>query len=100
MATFPKLKDQCDRAVSAGTTRAVPESDGRASWMVANSVIAIRRARGLEWDIQLSQLDEGELAAIEEFFLASQGRSAVSPSPTHGMGRSTTTAAWPGTDWH
>ena len=27
----------------------------------------------LEWDIQLSQLDEGELAAIEEFFLASQG---------------------------
>ena len=27
----------------------------------------------LEWDIQLSELDESELAAIEEFFLASQG---------------------------
>jgi phage-related protein len=27
----------------------------------------------LEWEIQLSLLDEGELAAIEEFFLASQG---------------------------
>jgi phage-related protein len=27
----------------------------------------------LAWDIQLNQLDEGELAAIEEFFLASQG---------------------------
>ena len=41
--------------------------------MAANSAIAIRRGARLEWDIQLSQLDEGELAAIEEFFLASQG---------------------------
>jgi len=27
----------------------------------------------VQWDIQFSELDEGELAAIEEFFLASQG---------------------------
>jgi phage-related protein len=27
----------------------------------------------IEWEIKLSQLDEGELAAIEEFFLANQG---------------------------
>ena len=27
----------------------------------------------LAWEIQLSELDEGELAAIEEFFLANQG---------------------------
>ena len=27
----------------------------------------------MQWEIQLSQLDEGELAAIEEFFLMSQG---------------------------
>ena len=41
--------------------------------MAANSAIAIRRGARLEWEIQLSHLDEGELAAIEEFFLASQG---------------------------
>jgi hypothetical protein len=27
-----------------------------------------------QWVIQLSQLDEGEMAAIENFFLANQGR--------------------------
>ncbi len=27
----------------------------------------------LQWDIQFSELDEGELAAIEEFFLSNQG---------------------------
>ena len=41
--------------------------------MEANSGIAIRARARLEWEIQLSLLDEGELAAIEEFFLASQG---------------------------
>jgi hypothetical protein len=30
-------------------------------------------AARLEWEIQLSLLDEGELATIEEFFLARQG---------------------------
>ncbi len=30
-----------------------------------------------EWEIQLSLLDEGELAAIEEFFLARQGSFGI-----------------------
>ena len=41
--------------------------------MAANSAIAIGAAPGWEWDIQLSQLDEGELASIEEFFLGQSG---------------------------
>ncbi len=49
----------------------------------------------LEWEIQLSLLDEGELAAIEEFFLAESG--SVRHFLIHrslGRAESTTTAAW------
>ncbi len=72
MATFPKLKTNAIAQYPLGrreqfqnqTVRFVDGSDQR-----------FRDSGGarLEWDIQLSQLDEGELAAIEEFFLASQG---------------------------
>ena len=57
---------RCHGASGSRTRRCV-------SWTAATSAIAIRRAARLEWEIQLSELDEGELAAIEEFFLARQG---------------------------
>jgi phage-related protein len=41
----------------------------------------------LEWDIQLSLLDEGELAAIEEFFLARQGSFGTFSFTDPGDGR-------------
>ena len=41
----------------------------------------------LEWEIQLSLLDEGELAAIEEFFLARQGTFGIFSFTDPGDGR-------------
>ncbi len=72
MATFPKLKTNAiaqypvvrREQYQNQTVRFVDGSEQR----YRDSAVA-----RLEWDIQLSQLDEGELAAIEEFFLARQG---------------------------
>ena len=72
MATFPKLKTgavaQYPMARRAQflnqTVRFVDGSDQR-----------YRDSAGarLEWEIQLSQLDDSEMAAVEEFFRANQG---------------------------
>jgi hypothetical protein len=72
MATFPKLKTgavaQYPLARRAGfqnqIVRFVDGSDQR-----------YRDSSGarLEWDIQLSKLDDAELAAVEEFFRVNQG---------------------------
>src|SRR5215471_4016656 len=72
MATFPKLK-----------TNAIAQYPLARREQFQNQIVRFLDGRDqryrdsagvrLEWDIQLTQLDEGELAAIEEFFLASQG---------------------------
>jgi len=72
MATFPPLK-----------TNAVAQYPARKCVRFQNQ--ALRFVDGTEqryrdagtplhrWDIQLSELDEGEMAAMEEFFAANQG---------------------------
>ena len=56
----------------------------------------------LEWEIQLSELDEGELAAIEEFFLANQGAfgsfSFTDPWDGHGVRQLQPGGGRPGVD--
>jgi hypothetical protein len=86
MATFPKLKTNAIAQYPLGrrelfrnqTVRFVDGSDQR-----------FRDSGGarLEWDIQLNQLDEGELAEIEEFFLTMQGAfgSFSFTDPSDGM---------------
>jgi hypothetical protein len=72
MATFPKLKTGAVAQYPLGRTTAFQNQtltfvdgtqqryrDGAAAW--------------LRWEIRLSNLDEGELAAVEEFFVANQG---------------------------
>jgi hypothetical protein len=72
MTTFPVLK-----------TSAVAQYPAKKSMRFQNQIL--RFVDGTEqrhrdaasalhrWEIQLSQLDEGELAALEEFFAANQG---------------------------
>ena len=72
MATFPKLKTN---AIAQYPLARREQFQNQTVRFVDGSEQRYRDSAGarLEWDIQLSQLDEGELAAIEEFFLASQG---------------------------
>jgi phage-related protein len=72
MATFPKLKTNAIAQYPVGRREQFRNETVR---FVDGSEQRYRDSGStrLEWDIQLSQLDEGELAAIEEFFLASQG---------------------------
>ena len=72
MANFPKLKTSAIAQYPSSRrglyqNQTVQFVDGSAQRYRDSG-----RAR-LEWQIQLQELDEGELAAIEEFFLASQG---------------------------
>lgn len=72
MATFPKLKTN---AIAQYPLARREQFQNQTVRFVDGSEQRFRdsaRAQ-LEWEIQLSQLDEGEMAAIEEFFLASQG---------------------------
>ena len=72
MATFPKLK-----------TGAVAQYPVARRSQFQNQIVRFvdgsdQRYRDsaearIEWEIQLSRLDESEMAAIEEFFRASQG---------------------------
>ena len=72
MATFPRLKTNAIAQYPVArrvqyqnlTVRFVDGSEQR---------YRDSGAARMRWDIQLSELDEGELAAIEEFFLMSQG---------------------------
>ena len=72
MATFPKLKTN---AIAQYPVARREQFQNQTVRFVDGSEQRYRDSAGarLEWEIQLSQLDEGELAAIEEFFLARQG---------------------------
>jgi hypothetical protein len=72
MATFPKLKTN---AIAQYPVARRAQFQNQTVRFVDGSEQRYRDSGGarLQWDIQLSELDEGELAAIEEFFLASQG---------------------------
>jgi phage-related protein len=72
MATFPKLKTN---AIAQYPVARRAQFQNQTVRFVDGSEQRYRDSAGarLEWDIQLSELDEAELAAIEEFFLASQG---------------------------
>ena len=75
MATFPKLK-----------TNAVAQYPAAKGLRFQNQVLRFvdgteqkyRDGPGVlhQWTIRLSELDEGEMAALEQFFQASQGRFA------------------------
>lgn len=72
MVTFPKLKTNA--IVQYPVTRR-EQFQNQTVRFVDGSQQRYRDSgtMRLEWDIQLSLLDEGELGAIEEFFLARQG---------------------------
>jgi hypothetical protein len=72
MATFPKLKTS---AIAQYPLARRTQFQHRTVRFVDGSEQRYRDSAGarLQWDIRLSELDEGELAAVEEFFLASQG---------------------------
>ena len=72
MATFPRLKSNAIAQYPAARRAQFQNQTVR---FVDGSEQRYRDSAGarLEWDIQLTQLDEGELATIEEFFLANQG---------------------------
>src|SRR5450759_746401 len=72
MATFPKLKTT---AIAQYPVARREQFQNQTVRFVDGSEQRYRDSGGarLEWEIQFSLLDEGELAAIEEFFLANQG---------------------------
>jgi len=72
MATFPKLKTT---AIAQYPLARREQFQNQTVRFVDGREQRFRDSAGarLEWDIQLNQLDEGELSAIEEFFLANQG---------------------------
>ena len=72
MASFPKLKTAAIAQYPASRREQFQNQTVR---FVDGSAQRYRDGAGarVAWDIQLSELDESELAAIEEFFLAIQG---------------------------
>jgi phage-related protein len=72
MAIFPRLKTS---AIAQYPVARREQFQNQTVRFVDGSEQRYRDSAGarVEWEIQLSQLDEGELAAIEEFFLANQG---------------------------
>jgi phage-related protein len=72
MTTFPTLKTN---AVAQYPVARREQFQNQTVRFVDGSDQRYRDSAGarMEWDIQFSELDEGELAAIEEFFLANQG---------------------------
>src|ERR1019366_2620156 len=72
MATFPQLKTN---AIAQYPVARREQFQNQTVRFVDGSDQRYRDSAGprMEWEIELSELDEGELAAIEEFFLASQG---------------------------
>jgi hypothetical protein len=72
MANFPQLKTSVvaqypTRRTIAFRNEAVRFLDGRQQWY-RDSAGPTRR-----WEIRLEQIDEGEAAALEEFFASQQG---------------------------
>ena len=72
MATFPRLKTT---AIAQYPVARRTQFQNQTVRFLDGSEQRYRDSAGtrLQWDIQLSELDESELAAVEEFFLASQG---------------------------
>ena len=72
MATFPRLKTN---AIAQYPVSRREQFQNQTVRFVDGTEQRYRdsAAARLEWEIRLSQLDESELAAIEEFFLANQG---------------------------
>jgi len=72
MATFPKLKTG---AVAQYPLARRAQFQNQIVRFVDGSDQRYRDSAGaqLEWEIQLSRLDDSEMAAIEEFFRANQG---------------------------
>lgn len=72
MATFPKLKTG---AVAQYPLARRAQFQNQIVRFVDGSDQRYRDSAGvrLEWEIQLSRLDDAEMAAIEEFFRANQG---------------------------
>src|ERR1017187_2058814 len=70
MATFPQLKTN---AIAQYPVARREQFQNQTVRFVDGSDQRYRDSAGarMEWEIQLSELDEGELAVIEEFFLAS-----------------------------
>jgi hypothetical protein len=72
MATFPKLKTEAVAQYPLTTTLTFQNQtltfvDGtQQRYRDAGSALS-------QWEIRLTDLDDGELAAMEEFFLANQG---------------------------
>ena len=72
MATFPKLKTG---AIAQYPMARSEQYQNQTVRFVDGSEQRYRDSSGarLAWQIELSELDEGELASIEEFFLSNQG---------------------------
>ena len=72
MATFPRLKTT---AIAQYPLARREQFQNQTVRFVDGREQRYRDSAGarLEWDIQLNQLDEGELAAIEEFFRGEPG---------------------------
>jgi phage-related protein len=72
MANFPKLKTS---AITQYPLSRRLQFRNQTVRFVDGSSQRYRDSAGarLQWDIQLTELDEGELAAVEEFFLAREG---------------------------
>lgn len=75
MATFPKLKT--DAVAQYPATRAL-HFRNQTLRFVDGGEQRYRDSAGLlhRWEIRLSQLEEGEMAALETFFAANQGAFA------------------------
>ena len=72
MASFPSLKTG---AVAQYPATRLFRYQNQALWFVDGTEQRYRDCAGplRRWEIRLSQLDEGEMAALEEFFAANQG---------------------------
>jgi hypothetical protein len=72
MATFPKLKTNAVAQYPFGRQR---QYKNQTVSFVDGTDQRYRDHRGprTEWSIQLAELDENELASLEEFFLANEG---------------------------
>ena len=76
MATFPKLKTQ---AVAQYPARRTLRFQNQCVRFLDGSEQRYRDSAGPlhRWDILLDELDEGEMGALEQFFLANQGAFAA-----------------------
>ena len=72
MATFPKLKTD---AVAQYPAKKMLRFQNQVLRFLDGTEQRYRDCTGAlhAWEIRLDQLDEGEMAALEEFFLSSQG---------------------------